>query len=223
MSQESQERELERYNCTEPEWFMRSHIPRYAEHFGLYFDDAYERVLQEIVAVDKVRNENFEDLVESGIARKVLMYLGERGLVQHVGERPLIVTDNRIYRMTKGLPEDSNSSSDWTEYDPLIPLTISNFQLMTDRPYVPQVEVVIGRPNSHGKLWLGSGMDVGDYDVVVNCFQRLVDLRLSGEAPHLESQLPHVFIPFTLGDSEHPYSPDTIRHDSVEYHGLAAA
>ena len=197
---------------------MDNHIPRHAEHYGLSFDASYDSVLAEIVALDEVRNQNFQDMLESGFARKILQILGNRGIVQHVGEKPLIVKDNWIYRTSGRGPNGEHSY----DTDPTTPLAVCNFRQAIDWSKIHAVSVTVGRPNAQGQLWLADGIEAEEYDLVVTWFDRLVELKRSGVTPHLDSHLEHIHIPHTLGNAEHPYDPTKLRHHPVEYIELAA-
>lgn len=220
MSQSGKLNELERYGCTDPSNFLSSHIPRYAEHFGITYEDAFGAVLAEIVALDEVRTINFQEILESGLATKVLKVAGERGIAHLFGELPMVVQDAKIYR---GIRDPETREFDW--FDPTVPLTIGNFHRMVDllRNASRSESIDIGRPNSAGELWLSAPFEPEDYDVVVSGFKRLVALRTSGITPHLERSLEHIYIPYTLGAEENPYDPSKITHDPVDYTGLAAA
>lgn len=213
------EEELRANGCMNPEWFLRDHIPRYANHYGVGFVAAYQAVLGEHVALTEVRNENFRQMLDSGFAHKMLQIFAKRGQLHLVGERPLIVKDNYIHMMKRDNPDDP--FSDFTYYDPLNPLAISNFTTMED-PIPAQCAdaIAIGRPNSEGDLWLINGVTVGDYDVVRDCFNRLLALRVNGITPHILPHLDMIHIPYTLGHPERPYDPNHIQHDPVDYTGF---
>jgi hypothetical protein len=216
----SREKELIAYGCQSPDWFLRDHIPRYAAHYGVGFQAAYEAVLGEHVALTEVRNANFQQMLDTGVARRMMAIYAERGKLRQIGERPLIVLDNYTYMMKDNRSDDPYRSST-TYYDPLRPLAVSNFHVMTD-PIPTQCldPITIGRPNADGELWLKPGITVEDYDVVSECFKRLLALRDEGKTPHLTDNLDHIFIPYTLGDPDKPYDPANFHHDPVEYSGI---
>lgn len=216
----SRQAELSAFGCISPEWFLRDHIPRYAAYYGFDIAEAYSRVLAEVVALDVVRKENFGQMIESGMAQRMLNIYARRGKAGLLGERPLVVMDNHAYMMRDNARDDP-SKVDITYFDPGISLAIGNFHTMDDPvPVQCAGSINIGRPNSDGELWLGDGITVEDYDVVRDCFSRLLALRVSGITPHMQSHMDHIFIPFTLGSAEHPYDPNKFHHGPVDYTGI---
>jgi hypothetical protein len=217
-------KELITYGCKEPEWFLRDHIPRYAQHYGVGFEAAYQAVLEEHVALTEVRNENFQQMLDTGVARTMLDIYAKQGKLRDIGERPLIVMDRYAYMMKRNKPDEPYSSNTtYTYYDPICPLLIRNFSVMSDPVDTRCLEpIVIGRPNTDGELWLDEGITVEDDDVVSDCFKRLIELRVEGRTPHLQDSLDHIFIPYTLGDPEKPFNPADFHHDPVEYSGIAS-
>lgn len=207
----------------EPAWFLREHIPRYADHYGVDFVAAYQALLGEHVALTEVRNENFKQMLESGVAHRMLQIFAKREQLQHMGERPLIVMDKFAYMMRDNKPDDP-LSSDITYFDPLNPLSVTNFHTMEDPIPTQCVDpITIGRPNSEGVLWLKKGVTVEDYDVVKDCFNRLLALRENGVTPHLMTHLDNIYVPYTLGDPERPYDPNDFHYDPVDYNGTVTS
>jgi hypothetical protein len=193
--------ELRHYGCIDPEEFANFRIQRFAEHTGLDIEPAFQMVIGELAALSAVRDENFRQMLETGFARKIVRMYSERGVAGLVGERPLIVMDNYVHLYEFDDPV-STEDNYITFYDPLHPLTVRNF-----------------RPNSDGELWLGKGITVEDYDVVADCFKRLLALRENGTTPHLLASLDHIFLPYG-GYIESLLQSADIGHGPVEYSGV---
>ncbi len=217
----SRESDLEANGCKNPDWYLRNHIPRFAEHYGVDMATAFQLVLGEVVALHEVRTENFKQMIEAGTARKMLRIYAKRGDISFVGERPLIIIDNYVTRV-KRPKKDEPEGTATIYYDPYKPLAIQNFRVMDDPIDTQCVSpIVIGRPNAYGELWVDEGISVEDYDVVRDCFKRLLALRTEGTTPHLDHTMDHIFIPFTLGSEEYPFDPTKFHHGPVDYNGIA--
>lgn len=211
---------LDSLECTEPEYFLRDHVPRHAQHYGISFKQSFDAVCGELEVFKAIRDANFRDLIASGTARKVLEFYANAGVIDKVGERPLIVTDRFIYRM---ITDDATGET--TYFDPLNPLGIGVFSRMVDDGrygYSGTMDVSVGRPNSDSDLVLLSGFNVDDYDAVVSGFNRFKQAKAKGELPHIDSFFHSIWIPYTLGeDGRHTYDPEEFDHPPVEYTGIA--
>jgi hypothetical protein len=211
--------ELRHYGCIDPEEFANFRIQRFAEHTGLDIEPAFQMVIGELAALSAVRDENFRQMLETGFARKIVRMYSERGVAGLVGERPLIVMDNYVHLYEFDDPV-STEDNYITFYDPLHPLTVRNFHTAEDPKATRLVgSITIGRPNSDGELWLGKGITVEDYDVVADCFKRLLALRENGTTPHLLASLDHIFLPYG-GYIESLLQSADIGHGPVEYSGV---
>lgn len=201
--------------CINPEWFLRDHIPRHAQHYGLDRETSFRQVLAEHRVLHGIQQANFRDMLSRGTVDRTLRILQGYDQLRYLGERLLGVQDAYYYRFT-----EDKETGEITQFDPTNPLSISAISDMDD---FHKVSTMLGRPNKGRELVLFNDYTQTDYDVVVAGVERIKAAKLKGDLPHLSNDLLHIYIPATLDSEEFRYDPNKFKlYGPLEYDRLAA-
>jgi hypothetical protein len=200
--------------CIDAEWYLRDHIPRHASFYNLDQDESYRQVFDEHRVLYGIQQVNFREMLNTGTAHRALRLFKEWGVLGQVGENMLGVQDHHYYRFIK---DEITEKVTW--FDPDMPLSIAVISDMND---YHKVSAMVGRPNIAEGLVLFNGFTQQDYDVVVNGVHRIQKAKKDGDLPHLMSNLTEIYIPYTLGNVDHPYDPEHFElAGPLEYTSLA--